>query len=96
MHLGQLEFGSGVKEKKIFEHQVERVGQQMITFGTGFTAVPREQDGIITVQVWTVLFDVLTVYFPKHLATTALLLPGKKNRKADTWVADQISSENTQ
>lgn len=57
-----------------------RLGQQMLTFGAGFTAVPWQQDRIVTVQVWTVLLDVLTVYFPKHFATTALLLPEKKGR----------------
>lgn len=58
-----------------------RLGQQMLTFGAGFTAVPWQQDRIVTVQVWTVLLDVLTVYFPKHFATTALLLPGEKGEK---------------
>lgn len=52
----------------------------MITFGAGFTAVSWEQDGIITVHVWAVLFDILTVDFPKHLATTALLLPEANQR----------------
>lgn len=71
-----------------------RLGQQMLTFGAGFTAVPWQQDRIVTVQVWTVLLDVLTVYFPKHFATTALLLPGEKKKgETDTSITLQISSE---
>lgn len=49
-------------------------GQWMDTFRAGFTAVPWQKDRIITVGVWTVLFDVLTVNLPKHLAATILLL----------------------
>lgn len=59
---------------------VMRMGHQIITFRAGFTASPRQQHRIITVQSRAVLFDVLTVYFPKHLSTTALLLPEKHQR----------------
>lgn len=88
-------FGKHLKK----EHkQVFRLSRQIVTFGAGFTAVPWEQDGIIAVQVRTVLFDILTVYFPKHLATTTFLLPeGRRRRKkTDTSVSHKISSENTQ
>ena len=56
------------------------MGEQMITVRAGFTAVPWEQDGFIAVHLGTVLFDILTVYFPEHLATTALLLPEENQR----------------
>lgn len=70
-----------VSDLRTFDQQVVTLGQQILTFGASFTAVAWEKDGIVTVQFWTVLFDVLTVYFPKHFATTALLLPEKKTKK---------------
>lgn len=99
MHIGQLEFGPQVKKKKKkdcfrSENLWWRLGRQIITFRAGFTAVPWQQDGIVTVQVWAVLFDVLTVYFPKHLAATALLLPEERNKETDTSVAHEVSCEN--
>lgn len=53
----------------------------MLTFGAGSTAVARQQDGIIALQLRTVLFDVLTIYFPEHFATTDFLLPNRKGGK---------------
>lgn len=50
----------------------------MLTFGAGSTAVARQQDGIVALQLRTVLFDVLTIYFPKHFATPDFLLPNRK------------------
>lgn len=72
------------------------MGQQMVTFRAGSTAVSWQQDGIVTLRGWAVLFNVLTVYFPKHLATTTLLLEEKHTRETNTLVAQQISPENTQ
>lgn len=55
----------------------------------------REEHRIVTVQVGTILLDVFAVYFPKHFATTTLLLPmgekKPKNREADTLTTVQIS-----
>lgn len=59
----------------------------MVTFRAGLTAVPRQQDGIITVVVRAVLLDVLTVYFPKHLPTTTLLLQTPKKHTVGTFVS---------
>lgn len=55
--------------------------RQMLTSGAGLAAVPREQDGVVAVQLRAVLLDVLTVDFPKHFATTALLLPDTETEK---------------
>lgn len=68
-------------------------GQWMNTFRAGFTAVPWQKDWIITVWVWTVLLDVLTVNLPKHFTATTLLL--HKIREIDesfkkvTWNVSQ-------
>lgn len=56
----------------------------VLTFGAGFAAVAREEHRIITVQVGTVLLDVFAVYFPKHFATTTLLLPGEEKNPEQT------------
>lgn len=58
----------------------------MLTPEAGLAAVAGEEHRIVAVQVGTVLLDVFAVYFPKHFATTALLLPGgekKKKRKTE-------------
>lgn len=54
----------------------------MLTPEAGLAAVAGEEHRIVAVQVGTVLLDVFAVYFPKHFATTALLLPrGEKKKK---------------
>lgn len=47
------------------------------TFRAGLTAVSWKEDWVVTVRLWAVLLNVLTVHLAKHLAPTALLLEEK-------------------
>lgn len=67
----------------------------MITLKAGFTAVSWWQDGVITVQDRTVLLYVLAVHLPKHLTSTTLLLPAKRERKTDTRVTLTLLNESS-
>ena len=65
--------------------------RRVITFRAGFTALPWQKDGIITVGVWTVLFDVLTVDLSKHFAATTLLLHKINEIDASPRVCQKVS-----
>lgn len=59
---------------------------QRITFRAALAAVPWQQDGIVTVQVRTVLLYILAVDLPRLLSPTMFLLP-EKHRKQQSAVS---------